>query len=483
MKKCRWCGYQNKPDAKFCTACGRKFDHNRRLYIILGSVVICLAVIAVLTFTVLWKSNKKREVKEQAQKVITEFTFGEIYEINDYLFAGKLENGILPEDDGEASGLRESIDHVLEKYFLYVTIELGKIDENTVTYSVTAPDMSGFFQDCMEHQENYRNEGIADYFQQSLEKAALAEKDVTLEYTYEDSVFKADYTSEEFTDAVMGGLVQGYRASVDKYGRDAVTRMISGKETAAEGETAQKDETAAESGSAAGTEAQAAAGTEIKADASESTAEPETGGAESAPGEQAAEQPAGTAIDPAYAEIIEKYKTGISQGWGMQEYAAAGLCYLFGYYSDTSQPGYTLLDVNNDGVEELLIGEANLPSGYKGMFYEMYTINEGQITLVASSQERNRYYLCTGNEIGNEGSGGAFNSNYAYYRLEGGVLSLIEAVIFDGMYDQDSPWFYSITGFTEDCYTPITEGEADRIRQSHEYADIAYTPLSEFGNQ
>ena len=123
--------------------------------------------------------------------------------------------------------------------------------------------MAGFFQDCMEYQENYRNEGIADYFQQSLEKAALAEKDVTLEYTYEDSVFKADYTSEEFTDAVMGGLVQGYRASVDKYGRDAVTRMISGKETAAEGETAQKDETAAESGSAAGTEAQAAAGTEI----------------------------------------------------------------------------------------------------------------------------------------------------------------------------------------------------------------------------
>lgn len=355
--------------------------------------------------------------------------------------------------------------------------------------------MSGFFQDCMEHQENYQKEGIADYFLQSLEKAALAEKDVTLEYTYEDSVFKADYTSEEFTDAVMGGLVRGYRASLDKYGRDAVTRMISGKETAPggetaqkdetapEGETAQKDETAAESGSAAGTEAQSASGTVIKAEASQSTEEPETGGSESAPGEQAAEQPAGTAIDPAYAEIIEKYKTGISQGWGMQEYAAAGLCYLFGYYSDTSQPGYTLLDVNNDGVEELLIGEASLPSGYKGMFYEMYTINEGQITLVASSQERNRYYLCTGNEIGNEGSGGAFNSSYAYYRLEGGGLSLIEAVIFDGMYDQNSPWFYSITGFTEDCYTPITEGEADRIRQSHEYADIVYTPLSEFGNQ
>lgn len=494
MKRCRGCGHQNGSDAKFCIACGRKFNPNKRLYIILGSIAACLTVIAVLTFVVLGQSVRKKEIREQAEEVVAAFTFGEIYEINEYLFDDGQKTELLSEGEVPASAARVDRDIALEKYFLYVTLEVGAVDGETVTYHVTAPDMSGFFESCMERPEEYQKEGIAGYFLAFAGQAPTAEKDVTLDYTYENSVFKADYTSENFTDAVMGGLVQGYQECLKEYGDNAVDKVISCKEGV-------KDETEAETDTEAesdkfkvkGTEAEAtAAGEEKTAEEAESKGETAAAAKENAaPTEEMAPKATEAAplpetvdsgIDPAYAEILEKYKSGVSKGWGIQEFAAAGLCYLFGYYSDTSQAGYALMDINNDGVEELILGESGLPDSYIGMFYELYTINAGQLTLVASSQERSRYYLCAGNEIAHEGSGGAFNSFSSYYNLKGGGLSMIEAVVYDGMYDQENPWFYCITGLTEEDYTPITEGEADRIRQSHEYADITFTPLSEFEN-
>ena len=73
-----------------------------------------------------------------------------------------------------------------------------------------------------------------------------------------------------------------------------------------------------------------------------------------------------------------------------------------------SSLGYCTMDINGDGIEELMIGSVN-ENAYTGMFFDLYTIVDGQISLVISSGERDRYYLCEDYTIANEGSGGALS--------------------------------------------------------------------------
>ena len=75
------------------------------------------------------------------------------------------------------------------------------------------------------------------------------------------------------------------------------------------------------------------------------------------------------------------------------------------------------------------------------MFFDMYTIVEGQRVLVASSGERDRYYVCEDYTIANEGSGGASNFVWNYYEFVSGQLELKEGVFFDAYTHPEIPGF------------------------------------------
>lgn len=181
--------------------------------------------------------------------------------------------------------------------------------------------------------------------------------------------------------------------------------------------------------------------------------------------------------NPKYDEIIRKYYRGVSLQWGIQEFSENGLCYLAGYEPDINRIGYCVLDIDNNGVDELLIGLRNYET-YVGMFYDLYTMSGDEEVLVASSGERDRYYICSDNSIANEGSGGAGLSLWCYYDLNGTELEPRESILNDGYYDEINPWFYSNTDSWDDHSCPITEDYASTIRNSYEYKEIPFIPLS-----
>ena len=82
-----------------------------------------------------------------------------------------------------------------------------------------------------------------------------------------------------------------------------------------------------------------------------------------------------------------------------------------------------LIDLNDDGVLELITGIALAAQegGSAGLIYDLYTIMDGNVVCLASSGERDRYYLCADQFIVNEGSSGAADSVYGFYRLECGA--------------------------------------------------------------
>ena len=174
-----------------------------------------------------------------------------------------------------------------------------------------------------------------------------------------------------------------------------------------------------------------------------------------------------------YDVILEEYSDGFRAGWDAAAFSENGLCYLAGWEAP-SDVGYYLIDLDQNGMEELLIGII----GEKGFFYDLYTIQDNQSVLIARSGERDRYYLCMDNIIANEGSGSAFTSGWVYYYLEGSHLQMKESVVYDGYYSEAEPWYYSTDSERGDYSTPITEEYANSVRDLYKYMDIPYISLN-----
>lgn len=186
---------------------------------------------------------------------------------------------------------------------------------------------------------------------------------------------------------------------------------------------------------------------------------------------------------PEYKEIVQKYYNGASAAWNISQFQENNLCYLAGYYSDINKLGYFLQDVDNNGTDELFIGAIDDGSDtYEGMFFDMYTLINGRLSLVTTSGERDRYYLCKDNTIANEGSGSAFLSMYHYYTYTDGKLHLKESVVYDEERNPQSPWFFSTTDSTNydmDEFTSISEADADSVRNKYEYAELPFISLAD----
>lgn len=188
-----------------------------------------------------------------------------------------------------------------------------------------------------------------------------------------------------------------------------------------------------------------------------------------------------SAIEEKYKEILDKYYVALSESWDEFELVEEELSYLCSKYDNMSHIGYAFIDVDKNGVEELFIGVTELSENYGGMFFDMYTIVDEKVVRVAMSAENDSYYLCTDYKIENTARIDAYFAETIGYEYKGGKeLELIEAVIYDRNQDEENPWFYTTTGFTEDCYTSISEKEAKKMFDRYEPMEIPYTPFTEY---
>lgn len=185
---------------------------------------------------------------------------------------------------------------------------------------------------------------------------------------------------------------------------------------------------------------------------------------------------------PEYDEIVNQYYNGMALNWSTEDFREHNLCYLAGYETGVDQIGYCVRDINGDGVDELMIGGIGEYSD-PGMFYDLYTMIDGQRVLVKSSGERDRYYLCQDQTIANEGSSGAALSIWGYYDFVSGQLQLKEGIFTDGDKHPENPYFYTTTTFYEDYSNPISEEEAENIINKYTYETIPYISLADINNQ
>jgi len=135
-------------------------------------------------------------------------------------------------------------------------------------------------------------------------------------------------------------------------------------------------------------------------------------------------------------------------------------------------PGWLLRDLDGDGTPELLLG-ADWGDGHTVIF-NIYCLDGAKAVRVVDGWSRSRWYLCTDGSLAHEGSDGASEGTYSYYRYENGALRHLETVIsLDGwLYSDTTDHYVGGKGFR-----PVSEDEANAVREKYTHETLSFTPF------
>ena len=170
------------------------------------------------------------------------------------------------------------------------------------------------------------------------------------------------------------------------------------------------------------------------------------------------------AYDALLAEISGLRRSGASEA---QTDFSHDLLSANDYYQT---PGWLLRDLDGDEIPELLLG-ADWGDGHSVIF-NIYRLDGAKAVRVVDGWSRSRWYLCADGSLAHEGSDGASEGTYSYYRYENGALRHLETLIsLDG-------WFYSDTTdhyLGGDGFRAITEAEAAAVMDKYTYEPLSFT--------
>lgn len=189
---------------------------------------------------------------------------------------------------------------------------------------------------------------------------------------------------------------------------------------------------------------------------------------QNAPVETTAPTESGTAIPEAYQPVIAKYVTALTEHWGGEACSNADISLLVSYATSPSELGYALLDLDNDGTDELIIAN----DAERQVIYDLYSLVDGKLVHVFTGWDRNSYELREGYRILNIGSNGAASADYVYCHLSNGQLVTDSLIRFDAATDPDHPWF---RGTGENDLAPITD---ENWSEDEIYSTAASLPIA-----
>lgn len=172
------------------------------------------------------------------------------------------------------------------------------------------------------------------------------------------------------------------------------------------------------------------------------------------------------AYDALLAEISDLRRSGASEA---QTDFSHDLLSVNDYYQT---PGWLLRNLDGDGIPELLLG-ADWGDGHTVIF-NIYCLDGAKAVRVVDGWNRSRWYLCTDGSLAHEGSDGASEGTYSYYRYENGALRHLETVIsLDGwLYSDTTDHYVGGKGFR-----PVSEDEANAVREKYTHETLSFTPF------
>lgn len=181
---------------------------------------------------------------------------------------------------------------------------------------------------------------------------------------------------------------------------------------------------------------------------------------------------------PEYGEIVDLYGDAIRDEWGEEDYAVSGLNEMTLEIVSPGDLGYNYMDLDDDGIDELLIGPTDPQLYGEGAVFEIYMIEDGIPVEIASSDEDCIYYICEDKTIRRESIQDDGNWEISYFDLNDGDLACKEMLVMDESMNREEPWF--VVNDAEDLAVMSADGfeAGDALDVAEDYESISYEDAS-----
>lgn len=211
--KCLKCGKDNPDNAKFCSGCGailqkqadiepvkKRKKGKKKIWI-----VLIVLILAILLLGVYFLSKERKSVKEYAENVVEIFQNGDKEKIDELIF-GYQELAV--EDENQEEGEKEGI---LAKIFKNISVKVKRITGKEIQYEILSPDLSTFFDTLEKENKMLSASEMESSLDKLIKEAQRKEYVVSIPYEKKNGKIIATYRTEEFVNAITGGLLQGYK--------------------------------------------------------------------------------------------------------------------------------------------------------------------------------------------------------------------------------------------------------------------------------
>lgn len=156
-----------------------------------------------------------KEIKEEAGKIVDAVESNDM-ETLEQLFFGTEDIAVDEElADFFTSSATSENDGIIAKIIAQDSIKIKKITDETIVYEITAPDLSNMLQDAMQ-EENLTEDSFENYVYSYIETADKTKLEVEVPYTYQNDVFIADYTTDEFMNGITGNMMTSYQKLMEE---------------------------------------------------------------------------------------------------------------------------------------------------------------------------------------------------------------------------------------------------------------------------
>ena len=195
-------------------------------------------------------------------------------------------------------------------------------------------------------------------------------------------------------------------------------------------------------------------------------------------------------IEEVYSQQIRRYFAPIWELWDVSMYLENGLSPLPSYYcvgNPLENVGYVLVDLDNDGSWELVIG-AILNADKHPSIFEIWTLVNSKPVMLAQGSSDNLYHLQHREDeqtwyVVNEASVNIASNATYYMKLDKGELKVMQGVVFDAFANEKNPWFltHDLDWDTSND-TPIDGETANAILETHRqlYTAPEYFPYTQY---
>lgn len=174
-----------------------------------------LLVVGIVCVFGLSACETNKEVEVEAGKIVDAIENNNMKSIESIIFG----TGDLAIDQEFAEIFNDSEQSegngIISKIIEQDSIKVEKVTEEHIVYKITTPELSDIFHDVMK-EENMNVDTFEQYVYNYIATADKVKIQVEVPYTYEDGVFTADYSTQEFMNGITGNLITAYQDLVQQ---------------------------------------------------------------------------------------------------------------------------------------------------------------------------------------------------------------------------------------------------------------------------